>query len=246
MRTAVLLGFGRNDVRAMRQEPMLLMLALLPLILLAVARLVTGPLAAWLLDAHGVDLTPHHSLLVGFLLVLVAPMMMGVLAGLVILDDRDQRLLTTLQVTPLSLDGYRNYRLTVTVLASALALLVTVPATGLVPAGRLAAAVPALLLASLLAPISALLLAAFAGNKVEGLAVMKALNLPMVLPVVVWFAHGPWEIPLALVPTYWPLRAFWEAVAGGSPWPWVLGGTAYLAVWIAWLLRRFNRRVRAA
>ncbi|MPZ12778.1 MAG: hypothetical protein GEU78_18360 [Actinobacteria bacterium] len=107
------------------------------------------------------------------------------------------------------------------------------------------ALVPSLLLASLFAPVPALLLAAFAGNKVEGLAVMKALNMPLVLPVVTWFAHGLWEVPLALVPTYWPLRAFWEAQAGGSSWPYVLGGFVYLAVVIAWLLRRFQRRVRA-
>lgn len=246
MRAAVVLGFGRNDVRTVRQEPLLLLLIALPLVLLAVTRLVSGPLAAWLSQAHRVDLAPYDLLLVGFLLVLVVPLMVGMLVGLVILDDRDQHVLTALRVTPLSMNGYAGYRLLAPVLVSAVALLVTVPASGLVPAGRLPAVVGALLLASLVAPVPALLLAAFATNKVEGLAVMKALNLPMVLPAVTWVAHGWWEVPLALIPTYWPLRAFWSASAGGASWPYLLGGLLVTAAWNAWLWRRFTRRLHAA
>jgi fluoroquinolone transport system permease protein len=85
--------------------------------------------------------------------------------------------------------------------------LITVPFAPLLPIA---------LLAALEGPIFALLLASLAANKVQGLAVMKGLSLILVAPLVAYFVAEPSQWLFGLAPTFWPIKAFWQALAGES------------------------------
>jgi fluoroquinolone transport system permease protein len=129
------------------------------------------------------------------------------------------------------------------VLLSFLAVLLALPASGFVPAPLLPAVAPVALLSALLAPNFALALAAFARNKVEGLALMKGLSVFMFGPLAAYFVGSGWQLLLGIFPTYWPAKAFWVADEGGDFWPYILAGLAYNLLLLILLLRRFRKRV---
>ena len=89
----------------------------------------------------------------------------------------------------------------------------------------------------------ALILAVFAANKVEGLALMKGLAVFMLGPLAAYFMDSGWQVLAGIVPTYWPAKAFWVAAEGGNFWPYVLAGAAYDLMLIALLLHRFREKV---
>ena len=107
----------------------------------------------------------------------------------------------------------------------------------------LQAVAPVALLSGLMAPIVALILVVFAGNKGEGLALMKGLAVFMLGPLAAYFMDSTWQLLLGLLPTYWPAKAFWVAGEGDNFWPYVLVGLAYNLLLLALLLRRFEKEV---
>ncbi len=238
-----LVALGLNDLRSVRRDSLLAFMVLIPWLLVLVVRVLLPAIESALAASNGFDLRPYYPLILGFLFVLDIPLLFGGVIGLLLLDQRDEDTLTALQVTPLSLSGYTAYRIGGVMLFSAISILVAMPLTGLLPLARLPALAPIALVAALLAPCFGLMLPAFAGNKVEGLAVLKAVSILIVGPLVAYFINSDWQLLLGLLPTYWPTRAFWVLSEGGSPWVYLLVGAIYNAVWIALLLRRFRARM---
>jgi len=100
----------------------------------------------------------------------------------------------------------------------------------------------ATLVAAPFAPIYALLLVAFAQNKVQGLALTKALGVIQWPPMIAYFVESGWQLALGIFPTYWPLKFFWVHQAGeANAWIYLPVGLAYQFLVLAVLLRRFNR-----
>jgi len=236
---AVIRALGPIDLRSVARDSMLRWLVALP-VLMALALRWGVPVAAERVSRqYAIDLLPYYPLIAS-IIVLVTPMVAGVVIGFLLLDQRDDRTLSALQVTPLTLPGYLAYRLAVPMLVSVVMTVISVPLTGLVRIGPL----PLLLVgvaASPLAPAFALLLAAFANNKVQGFAIMKAagaLNWP---PIIAWFVPTVWQWVMGVVPTYWPVKLFWLLEAGeGGWWGYLVVGTAYQLLVVTLMLRRFN------
>jgi fluoroquinolone transport system permease protein len=104
---------------------------------------------------------------------LMTPMLAGTVVGFLLLDQRDDQTLIALQVTPLTLGGYFVYRIAVPTLLSVVVTVLMLPVTGLLRLGPFGVMATALS-ACLLAPLYALLLGAYAANKVQGFALAKA------------------------------------------------------------------------
>ena len=229
------------DARALSRDSMLLWMSFLPLLLGVLTRWLLPGLTETLLSEFGFDLTPYRHLVASYLFVLLAPLLVGLVIGFLLLDERDDRTLTALLVTPLSLESYLAYRIGMPLLlctgmtAAALAIsgLVTVPWPNLLPV---------LLLSSLEGPILALLLGSFADNKVQGFALMKAVGAVLLIPVFAWFLELPTQLWIGLIPSYWPMRAYWSA-AELDPlfWSALAVGFVTHAALLAALLRRFRR-----
>jgi fluoroquinolone transport system permease protein len=240
---SALRAFGANDLRSVLRDPLLLYMLLIPPLMVLLVRLILPTAADYLSASFGFDLTPYYPLLLSLFFVLQVPLLFGVLVGLMVLDERDDDTLTALRVTPVSMTGYALYRGGAAVLLSFLTVLLALPTSGFVPAPLLPAVAPVALLSALLAPNFALALAAFARNKVEGLALMKGLSVFMFGPLAAYFIGSGWQLLLGVFPTYWAARAFWVAGEGGDFWPYVLVGLAYNLLLLVLLLRRFRKRV---
>ncbi|MCH7760903.1 hypothetical protein IIA15_05805 [candidate division TA06 bacterium] len=238
--TYVLKALGSIDAKSVRRDSLLRWMGLIPILIALLLRWGVPSLAVWLSRQFQFDLVPYYPLLMSFVL-LAVPMMYGSVIGFLLLDQRDDHTLTALQVTPLTLNGYLAYRITIPMLLSVVMSVIIFPVAGLVEIRFLPLLIAALA-ASLLAPGYALLLAAFAKNKVQGFALMKAAGILGWPPVMAYFVQSGWQLAFGIVPTYWPAKLFWVLEAGeANAWVYLLVGVVYQSLLVAILLRRFNR-----
>lgn len=240
-------AFGRNDLISLRRDPMLRFLAAAPFFYLAVLRFTLPPLTAMLREQYGFDLAPYHPLIVSMFLVLGAPAVLGALAGLMLLEEKDTGTLQALRVAPVAMPVFALYRVaTLTAVTTAFVTL-AVALSGFLPAGGagMAGTAAAALCAGLTAAVVATLMALAAGNKVEGLAVVRGVGtLLFALPLLPWFLPEPWGLLFGVLPSYWAAKVFWVAAEGGAVAPWLAGGIAVNCAYLALLVRAYARRNR--
>lgn len=239
----VLTAFGLNDLKSIRREPLLLYMLVIPPVMVLVLRLILPRATAYLSENLDFDLVPYYPMLLSFFFVLQIPLLFGVLVGLLVLDERDSNTLTALRVTPISMRGYALYRGGGAVLLSSAYVLLTLFSSGFVPISLALAVAAVALLAGLMAAIFALIVSTFASNKVEGLALTKALSVFMLGPLAAYFVRSDWQLFFGLLPTYWSAKTFWVAGEGGIFWPYALSGLIYSVLLLPLLLRRFRRKV---
>lgn len=236
----VLRALGPMDALSVRRDTMLRWMILLPPVIALAMRLVMPLLVARLDGWIPLDLQLLYRPLMGAIFLLLVPFLWGMLSGFLLLDERDDATLTALQITPLPLRHYLLYRLGLPTALSATTTFLLFPLTHLASLHS----GPRLLLslcAAPLAPVVALLLAALAQNKVQGLAMTKASGLLLLPALAAYFLPLPWRWLLAFVPTFWPTQAFWQALEGLPSW-WLtaLAGIVY-QLWLVHLLaQRFD------
>lgn len=227
------------DLRNVARDPLMLLVGGVPLGLALAVRFGFP----WAADAAAgsIDLYAYADVVVGFLLILT-PLMLGFVVGLLLLDERDDGILTAVSVTPLGKDGFLRFRVLTPVAWSILLGVVVVEITGLVPIswGRLLALA---MLAGLEAPLLTLFLAAMASNKVEGMALSKVGSVVIGAALVALAVPAPWQWIAGLIPQFWPLRLMLDRSLPALPYAGLvtLATLVHLAaLWV--LLRLFLRR----
>ena len=76
----------------------------------------------------------------------------------------------------------------------------------------------------------------------QGFALLKGLGAVLLIPVAGFFVSMPLQLLFGILPTYWPLKAYWQLDAGQPDfWIYLLIGLVYQAVLVALFLRRFSR-----
>jgi fluoroquinolone transport system permease protein len=222
------------EIRHVARDPLLRWFVVLPLVLPLVTR--------WLvfaIDANlDLDLRPYYPLIVtGY--IGVTPILIGFIVGMVLLDERDDGTLLAVRVTPLTMGRYLTHKLALPVVVTTPLTLAGLFLVGLVPF-RLAF-VPAILVSALWAPMMALLMASYAKNKIQGLVLMRISNIPAGVPMFAWFVPSAWQYVFGVLPTFWPLKAFWLAAEGRPSWAVVSVGAIVHLACLRWLLGRFRR-----
>ncbi|ASA21502.1 hypothetical protein [Paenibacillus donghaensis] len=200
----------RQDLQNAVKDPMLLLITLGPLMLTLIVRYGFPPLSEWLASVSSFHLLAYSDFITVFLMLLV-PQLAGIAAGLLILDERDERLIGIYAVTPLMRNGYLAYRLILPTLISLVMSVLFLVFSGVSQPQQENIAV--LLLLVLETPVLAMLLATFAANKVEGLALSKIIGLTLLGAVFAYFVPEPWQLLAGVFPTYWPAKLYLEGVA---------------------------------
>ena len=232
------------DTRSVRRDSMLRWMVVVPVILALITRYALPAIDARLTERLDFDLAPYYPLVLSFLILMV-PQFFGLVMGFLLLDQRDDQTLETLQVTPLSPGQLVAYRLAVPVALSVPMTVIVLALAGVLPFEWPAVAAGALG-GALFAPCYALVLATFASNKVQGFALAKATGILVMPAIAAWFVPLPWQFLVGIVPTYWPLKAYWILQAGHPHgWIYVLIAVAYFGGLMLWLSRRFDRRIRS-
>lgn len=202
-----------NDIRHAGLDPVLMVGIFAPLALLVVSRFGFPIVADWLMNDYVFNLYEYSSFAAIFLVVTI-PMLTGMMTGLLMLDERDENVISYYAVTPLMRRGYMIYRL---VLPSVLCTLLS--SLYFIGSGLSSYQLEhwyILVLLACEAPCFTLFLASFSANKVEGLALSKIGGLFIAGPIVAYFVPGPWQLLGAWIPTYWPAKVFFAIEADGG------------------------------
>lgn len=195
----------KNDTRQILRDPILMASLLGPLAVIAFARFIFPHLSFWLERQYAFSLMDYSDFAVTFLL-LTIPLLPGTMAGLLMLDERDENMIAYYSVTPLTREGYFVYRLFLPSLLSLLLTSLFFLLSGI--AATQMESLYTLLLLTLEAPCLALFLAAFASNKVEGLALSKISGLLFAGPIIAAFIPDPWQYLGMWIPTFWPAKSY--------------------------------------
>lgn len=236
------LAFSSRDLKDMGRDPMLFIGIFVPLLITAIIRFVIPLVTEILLQRLNFNLTQHYEFITGFLIMII-PMMMGFLIGFIILDERDENMLVYFSVTPLTKTGYLALRIVNPVLLSFTFSIILLPITNLVELNYFKV-IPVAVLAALEAPMMVLFLGAFAGNKVEGLALSKTTGIIFFAPIVAYLVESRWEILLGIFPTYWVLEAFIASfTSSASYWFFIFGGLIVHIIYLYLLYKMFNNKM---
>ena len=160
----------------------------------------------------GSDLSPTYPIIL-VALSMISAKIAGAVVGFSILDDRDDNILYTVQVAPLSMEVFIGLKLLLVYILSVIGTIFVLwfSNLGQLPLGTI---ISISLLAAIQAPLLALLINYVASNKVEGFAAIKGLNVLVVFPVVALFFHDIKEFLFAIEPSFWPAKALYGALTG--------------------------------
>ena len=220
------------------------------LMLLAMPVLI-GWLGKTLIENNLFDLAyANHMIIIA--LTLITGVFFGSMAGFSILDDRDDHVFVSIQISPMDIKAYVWFKVLYVYVLSVIGTLVIfamVGGMGLTWIEILAIA----LLGALQAPMNAFLVNAFASNKVEGFVAMKASGFLMIFPIIstLFLDWKAWLF--AIAPAFWGAKAVQrvlleEAITSGaismplSFWGYVSLGLVYNLVLTGFMYTVFKRK----
>ncbi len=211
--------------------------------------LIVAPILQFLMARYGVPwltlqfpILSDYSVLIAIFLTVQVCSGIGFVVASIMLDEKDEALLTAIRTLPVSANSFLLFRLFGTTMITFLFAWAMIYAGGLTNYGLPASIAVAFLLA-LIAPTVTLLMATFARNKVEGLAAFKGINLVLLLPVISFFVVPPLKYLFAIIPMYWSFQ-YMNALDEGIPAMGFLSIAllAHLAT-LGWLFKLFRKRV---
>ncbi len=199
-----------NDIRNIIRDRLLLYTAfLIPLIIIIFTRLVIP----WLSE-NIVPLQQYYSLLF-MLIVITIPMMFGFVIGFLIMDERDENLLTVLRVMPISRNTYLIYRMLFISILSLVYILLFPLLTGLIDIDFIDY-LPIGVLLAFLTPVLGLVANIVATNKVQAFAVFKTLGGVFYIPLFAFFINNDLKYILGIIPNFWTFMALDKLLTTGQ------------------------------
>ncbi len=201
-------AFLSSELKKWVRDPMMSFMIWYPMLFALLGRYVL-PYAA---DASGFSILEYADFAL-VILALMCPMIFGAITGFSILDDRDDAVLSAVQVTPLSIHQFLSFRFFVVFVMSFLACIFVLWFSDIYPLGWVDM-VAISFLASLGAPLSGILINVLASNKIEGFAVMKGTGMLLVFPILALLFNDARELLFAIVPGFWPAKLLSIVVRG--------------------------------
>lgn len=229
-----------SELRKWIRDPMMRFLLIYPLVFGSLGRY----LVPFIYEANGIPQGMYADILLT-ILALFTPLVYGAILGFSLLEDRDEGILVSIRVTPMSLLQFLSFKLL-------LVFLCTFFSTAFVLAFSLLHPLPILhlflvsLLSASIAPATGLFINALSKNKIEGFAVMKGFGTLLIVPVVSLFFFDRRELLFLLVPGVYPARVLSFLIRGegllGSLFLYYLLGFCYALLLNLFAGRVFSRR----
>ncbi|XMB72530.1 hypothetical protein RJI07_01170 [Mycoplasmatota bacterium WC30] len=144
--------------------------------------------------------------IVAMFFILMTGFMFGVVTGFSLLDDKDDNILMSLKITPISVKLYVIVKLVISYIFGVIAVLVLTLATNFLPGASVGTILLIAIIGAVQSPMVALIVNSFARNKVEGFVIMKLSGMLLMIPVLVFFIQSWKEVFLVFIPGFWPAR----------------------------------------
>jgi fluoroquinolone transport system permease protein len=227
----MLATFVRFEIKNLLRDEMTRVMLFYPIVL--------GGLARLLINRHLVT-SQFAAATAVVLVILAAGFDFGMIAGFSLLDDRDDHVLVSIRISPVSVDVYVWVKVGFAFLVAVIAGVATILISGTFTAPAPKIFVIALL-AAMQVPINAFLVSVIARDRAEGMAATKFTGILVFLPVVAWLLTGWKQWILAFVPGFWPSKAiqslplgFTASTANHTAHP--LGFNTLIALGFLWCL----------
>jgi len=233
-----------NDLRNIIRDRMFVFLFFAyPVMLIVISRILIHMIAPRIKDMF--PIAANFSVVFMFFTIAI-PMIYSFLAAFLILDERDEHLLTVLRVMPISRNSYLIYRMFFLSLFAFIVLLIFPPLSGLVDGTQFSylAYIPVALLFAFFTPFLALLVGTFAQNKIQAFAIFKIGGTVFMLPIFAYFLNlGDLKYIFSPIPNFWSLMSLDSVVQNGTFDIAHLGiGFVFHIVLIAALFYIFNKK----
>ena len=247
---SIIPNFARNDRKLIFRDNFLVLMIFISILIAVVARYLLPWADATLMEK---GLMPSASIpfafadtfpmFVAFTALYNGGIISGMMAGFLLLDEKDEGTLTALIVTPVPLHHYTIYRFGLAAIFSAVIMFIMMQIIGLelLPVWQLALFC---LSASLVSTLVALFLVLTAQNKVQGFAMGKFTSIAGFIIMGGWFLPENWQWLLGIFPPFLVHKAYWLALEGNNLW-WVALALASLiqVAAIYWMAKKFNQLV---
>ncbi|WP_175073807.1 hypothetical protein [Terribacillus sp. AE2B 122] len=228
----------QGDIKNILRDPMLILSIFSPILLILLIRYVM-PSIQRMVQVNLYD----YDIFIMSVTIILCPLMIGVLTGFLLLDERDEELISYYAITPIKRKGYLIYRISIpfciTIAFTCLILLYS----GIARL-QLWPSITIILITSLQAPIITLFLGVFANNKVEGLALAKMAGLTIIAPVLAYFVSSPLQYISGFLPAFWVTKVYMEGTSFGSVyWLYSSAGLLVCLLLAGILYQRFIKRL---
>ncbi len=237
---------GRNDVKIISRDTFLITMVGYLLAVMVVLRYLVPWLNDNLAAREGVDivLANYYPLIVAFSAVFNGALLGGMIAGFLLLEERESGTVNAMLVTPVPVRTYLLYHIispTIYGFGIVFAQLLILGNLAPLAIWKMAAIAVG---SAFTGSITALFFATYAQNRVQGFALMKITGIAGFIIIGAWFVDPPLQYLFGLFPPYWVTKAYWLAIDGVGWWPasLVLGIALQMAL-IRWLMGRFNATI---
>jgi fluoroquinolone transport system permease protein len=242
---------GGNDVKLLGRDRFLPFMFLFGLMLAGALRYILpwidGNLAAGGIMPGSLTemrFSDFYPLAVAHMVIYSGASLVGAIYGFMLLDERDNHTITSMMITPISLNCFVMYRIGSCILLSFFMIMAMVYITGiaLLPVWQMLMIAAA---ASLAAPILAIFYATVAENKVQGFAYAKFGGIAAWTILIGWFIADPWQWLFGVFSPFLISKAYWMALGGDSLWWLALGlGIVLQSALIGWQVQCFKRVIQ--
>ncbi len=196
----------KGDIKNIFRDGVLIMIFIAPVLLCTLFKLGIPFIKDILINYNQFDLTSYYDLITAFV-VLVMTMLIGFMTGLILIEEKDEGLFLYYTITPLGKNGYLFYRLSLPLIINFFLSFLLIRALGFISISLFQLFL-IIVLASLQSLIYVLLLTSLSSNRVEAMAIGKALGIIMIIPIIDRISDFSFDFIYYLVPTYYIGKAF--------------------------------------
>lgn len=187
------------DFKNIKRDPILALLFMVPFIMLAFVRYAI-PYFTILLP----DMVNFSEIAIAFFCVMNANFP-GFIVSFILLDEKDLQLFPVLKVQPVSLRGFLIVRMAFIIVWGFMGSVLILKFNGLHDYS-IFNAVQIAILSALSVPVLTLIISLTAKNKVEGITLLKVMNITLVIPMVLFFIESDWDYVLSIFPAFWAYK----------------------------------------
>jgi len=198
-------SYIKYELKKWIRDPMVAFLLIYPVILALAVRFGV-PFAE---NKFGFPLTSYNHIIIGALL-LFTTVLTGTVIAFSILDDRDDKILYAVDVSPVSFDTFIGLRFFMCFILTYISCILAIWIAGI--AVPLYAMLLISISISLFSSLSAMFINCFSNNKIEGFAVMKGGGSIIIFPIVAMFFTDKKEFFFGFEPNFWTVKALGVAM----------------------------------
>lgn len=234
---AILISFLKF-LRGVLDDFMLIACILMPLIMGAAFRFGIPALEKYLCSAFSKQsvLEPYY-LIFDLTIAVMTPMMFSFTGVMTVLEELDNGTARYLMVTPIGKSGYLASRVGITAAVSAVYSVIAVALFGIADMSVLMN-VAVSVMCSVTGVIVSVFVVALAGNKVEGMALIKLSGIIILGIPAVFFLPAPIKYAACIFPSYW----FTEMARSGN-YLYALPSLLVSSSWFAPIYVKFSRKL---